>query len=165
MEFLIPRKLYLSFMKSQNEWFNEYAESHQNKINQKIHYICVPAIFFSIVGMVMTIPSDMIINVTSINNPVFGNWAAVLLLVLMLFYIKLSFKTFVLMAVFSVISLYGNSYLSTIAPLLLTSITLFVVAWIGQFYGHKVEGKKPSFFKDLQFLLIGPVWVFEKMSR
>ena len=40
-------------------------------------------------------------------------------------------------------------------------IGLFVLAWIGQFYGHKIEGKKPSFFKDLQFLLIGPVWCMD----
>jgi uncharacterized membrane protein YGL010W len=152
-------------MKSQNEWFSEYADSHQNQTNQKIHYICVPAIFFSIVGMIMAIPSSMITNITSINNPVIGNWAAIILAILMLFYIKLSFKTFLLMAVFSIVSLYGNYYLSTVAPLLLTSIIIFIVAWIGQFYGHKIEGKKPSFFKDLQFLLIGPAWVFEKMSR
>jgi uncharacterized membrane protein YGL010W len=40
-------------------------------------------------------------------------------------------------------------------------IGVFILAWIGQFYGHKVEGKKPSFFKDLQFLLIGPVWCMD----
>ena len=152
-------------MKSQNEWFSEYAESHQNETNQKIHYICVPAIFFSIVGLLMTIPSDMITAIIGIHNPILGNWAALILVLLMVFYLQLSFKTFLLMAVFAVFSLYGNYYLSTVAPLLLTSILLFVVAWIGQFYGHKIEGKKPSFFKDLQFLLIGPAWVFEKMSR
>lgn len=36
---------------------------------------------------------------------------------------------------------------------------IFVVAWIAQFYGHHVEGKKPSFFADLQFLMIGPLWL------
>jgi uncharacterized membrane protein YGL010W len=45
------------------------------------------------------------------------------------------------------------------SPLWMVSIIIFAVAWIGQFYGHKVEGKKPSFFKDLQFLLIGPAWL------
>jgi uncharacterized membrane protein YGL010W len=45
------------------------------------------------------------------------------------------------------------------------SFAIFVVAWIGQFYGHKVEGMKPSFIKDLQFLLIGPLWVIEKIVR
>jgi uncharacterized membrane protein YGL010W len=44
-------------------------------------------------------------------------------------------------------------------PLWLLSIIIFSVAWVGQFYGHKVEGKKPSFVKDVQFLLIGPAWL------
>ena len=46
-----------------------------------------------------------------------------------------------------------------------TSIAVFVLAWIGQFYGHKIEGKKPSFFEDLAFLLIGPLWVVEAFLR
>jgi uncharacterized membrane protein YGL010W len=39
------------------------------------------------------------------------------------------------------------------------------LAWIGQFYGHKIEGKKPSFLKDLEFLLIGPLWVIQKVGK
>jgi uncharacterized membrane protein YGL010W len=35
------------------------------------------------------------------------------------------------------------------------SVGLFVAAWIAQFWGHNVEGKKPSFIKDVQFLMIG----------
>ena len=38
-------------------------------------------------------------------------------------------------------------------------VAVFTLSWIGQFYGHKIEGKKPSFLKDLQFLLIGPIWL------
>lgn len=152
-------------MKAQEIWFEEYAESHQNELNQKIHYICVPAIFFSIVGMVMSIPNDFITSNLGITSPVFGNWAAVTLALLMIFYARLSMKTLILMALFSLVCLYGNYYLSTIAPLFWTSLGIFIVAWIGQFYGHKVEGKKPSFLKDIQFLLIGPAWVFEKMTR
>jgi uncharacterized membrane protein YGL010W len=38
-------------------------------------------------------------------------------------------------------------------------LVLFVLAWIGQFVGHKIEGKKPSFFQDVVFLLIGPAWL------
>jgi uncharacterized membrane protein YGL010W len=54
---------------------------------------------------------------------------------------------------------------SQIAPLWLVSAIVFVVAWIGQFYGHKVEGKKPSFLKDIQFLLIGPAWLLHFIYR
>jgi uncharacterized membrane protein YGL010W len=45
------------------------------------------------------------------------------------------------------------------ARLWLVSIIIFVSAWIGQFIGHKIEGQKPSFMDDLQFLLIGPAWL------
>ena len=152
-------------MKSQQQWFDEYAESHQNATNQRIHYICVPIIFFSIVGLFMSIPSQFLIDVTGWENPVYANWALVALILPMIFYIQLSLKTFILMVVFSLISLYGNSYLSQVAPLFWTSLGIFVIAWIGQFYGHKIEGKKPSFLKDIQFLLIGPAWVFEKLTR
>ena len=152
-------------MKTQQQWFDEYAVSHQNKTNQLIHFICVPAIFFSIVGLIMSIPSQSISNLLNINNPFLENWAAFVLLVLLFFYLKLSFSTFVKMLTFSIVCLMGNYFLSTFLPLFYTSLTIFVIAWIGQFYGHKLEGKKPSFFKDLQFLLIGPAWVFEKLSK
>ena len=39
------------------------------------------------------------------------------------------------------------------------SLSIFIIAWIGQFIGHKIEGMKPSFLKDIQFLLIGPAWL------
>lgn len=152
-------------MKTLQQWFDEYAISHQNKTNQAIHFICVPAIFFSIVGLLMSIPSTIITNITSSNNMIFANWAAPLLLFVLLFYLSLSFSTFLRMALFSFICLVGNYYLAQVLPLFYTSIVIFVFAWIGQFYGHKLEGKKPSFFKDLQFLLIGPAWVFKKLNE
>ncbi len=152
-------------MKSLHQWFDEYAESHQNKSNQSIHFVCVPLIFFSIVGMLMSIPSGTLLKILKLNNPVFENWATVALILSMVFYIRLSFTTFVKMFLFSVICLIGNYYLSTILPLFYISFTIFAISWFGQFYGHKLEGKKPSFFKDLQFLLIGPAWVFEKLTK
>ena len=113
----------------------------------------------------MSIPSQSISNLLNIKNPFLENWAAFVLLLLLFFYLKLSFSTFVKMLTFSIVCLMGNYFLSTFLPLFYTSLTIFVIAWIGQFYGHKLEGKKPSFFKDLQFLLIGPAWVFEKLSK
>ena len=66
-------------------------------------------------------------------------------------------------AILSAICLVLNFYIGQIFPLWIFSIGVFVIAWIGQFYGHKIEGKKPSFLKDLQFLLIGPAWVVENI--
>jgi len=45
------------------------------------------------------------------------------------------------------------------------SVAIFVIAWIGQFIGHKIEGKKPSFFDDLRFLLVGPIFVLGFLYR
>lgn len=152
-------------MKTLHDWFNDYSESHQNKTNQLIHYICVPAIFFSIVGMLLSIPIDRNLVFKIFDNPIIENWATLALFFAMIFYYKLSFKTFLKMLIFSIFCLVTNYYLAFIIPLFYTSLTIFVIAWIGQFYGHKIEGKKPSFFKDVQFLLIGPAWVFEKRKK
>lgn len=151
-------------MKTLNQWFDEYAVSHQNETNQLIHYICVPAIFFSIVGMFMSIPATFISNTLNLNNPFIENWATIVLILLLLFYLRLSFSMFVKMLLFSILCIIGNYYLGQNLPLFYSSLVIFVAAWIGQFYGHKIEGKKPSFLKDLQFLLIGPAWVIKKTT-
>lgn len=151
-------------MRTLNQWFDEYAESHQHESNQKIHYICVPAIFFSIVGMLMSIPSHFLTETLGFENAIIQNWATLALLFVSVFYLRLSFSMFIKILIFSIICLVGNYYLSQYLPLFYTSLSIFVIAWIGQFYGHKLEGKKPSFFKDLQFLLIGPAWVIHKLT-
>jgi uncharacterized membrane protein YGL010W len=65
------------------------------------------------------------------------------------------------MLLFSALCLGLANYLALTFPGMLAYISLavFVVAWIVQFYGHKIEGKKPSFLKDVQFLMIGPAWL------
>jgi uncharacterized membrane protein YGL010W len=150
-------------MKSLQNWFAEYAVSHQNSKNQLIHFICVPIIYFSIIGMLLSIGSEFLTQIVPLKNDLLVNWAVVFLIPVLLFYLSLSIKTFVQMLLFSIIVLLSNYYLSKYVNIFYFNLTLFIVAWIGQFYGHKIEGKKPSFFKDVQFLLIGPAWVFKKM--
>lgn len=150
-------------MKTLQQWFDEYGESHKNPVNKAIHYICVPTIFFSIVGLLMSIPSDFIKSVTSLNLPIIENWATVVFVFVLLFYIQLCMKMALKIAIFAFLCLVLNFYISQYVSLWLFSLTIFSIAWIGQFYGHNVEGKKPSFLKDLQFLLIGPAWVAENL--
>ena len=151
-------------MKSLDNWYAEYAENHQNSLNQKIHFFCVPLIYFSIVGLFMSIPNHVLTEFTGNNDLLLNNWALVALILPMIFYLRLSVQVFVRMLLFSLMCIVGNYLLSEQLPLLWTSMGVFIFAWIGQFYGHHVEGKKPSFLKDLQFLLIGPAWVFEKVQ-
>jgi len=150
-------------MRTLQQWFDEYAVSHQNETNILIHYVCVPAIFFSLVGVIMSISAGSLQQLLGFENHMIVNWASVMLILYLLFYLRLSFSMFLKMLVFSVACIVGNHYLGQYLPLFYTSIAIFVIAWIGQFYGHKIEGAKPSFLKDIQFLLIGPAWVVKKM--
>jgi len=127
--------------RSLEAWLADYAISHQNGINKKIHWLCVPTIFVSILGMGMSL----------------SVWFTLVLSALvLLFYIKLSTPLFLAMGIFMLICL---SVLALMPLGFKFWAGVFVIAWIGQFIGHKIEGKKPSFFEDLQFLLIGPAWV------
>ncbi|MBM3168985.1 MAG: DUF962 domain-containing protein [Algoriphagus sp.] len=138
----------------------EYGESHQNKTNKLIHWFCVPAIFFSVVGLVYSIPSSYLQTwIPALGN--FANWATLTLVLVLLYYVSISAPLSLGMLLFSSFCLALANYLTLIFPgkLPLISLGIFVLAWIVQFYGHKIEGKKPSFLKDVQFLLIGPAWL------
>lgn len=136
----------------------EYAESHQNKTNKLIHWVCVPSIFFSIFGMIRCLPFPNALQEFSS----YINWASLVLILVLFYYLTLSFKLFVGFLFWALFVLFANEFIFVQlgnSGLLLFSIGVFVIAWIGQFIGHGIEGKKPSFFKDLQFLLIGPAWL------
>lgn len=152
-------------MKTAQEWFDEYAISHQNETNQLVHYICVPVIFFSVIGLLMSIPNTFLERTFGLYNPFIENWATVVGIIISFFYLRLGFWYFIEMLFVMLLCIIGNYWLSNNTNLLYASITIFVLGWIGQFWGHKIEGIKPSFIKDLQFLLIGPLWVIQKLGN
>lgn len=146
-------------MRKIDQLLSEYGESHQNATNKAIHWICVPLIFFSVVGMMASIPSGIVQNFLGEGNP-YANWATVMLVVTLAYYLTLSIPLAVGMMLFGALCLFiAQGIAGTGIPLWAASLGIFVAAWIGQFYGHEVEGKKPSFLKDLQFLMIGPAWL------
>lgn len=148
-------------MKTMQDWLDAYAVSHQNKTNKAIHFICVPLIVFSVVGLFMSIPNDLLKQLSGLSSDLFANWAVVTLVPIMFFYLRLSVKMGILILAFLSLCIFGNAQVDAYFPLWQSSLAIFVVAWIGQFYGHKLEGQKPSFFDDLKFLLIGPAWILD----
>lgn len=143
-------------MRTIHQWLGEYGESHQNETNKAIHWICVPTIFLTIVGLLYGIKLPV-----QISNTIQLNVAMVMIVIISFYYLLLSKTIWIGMLLFGIFCLWLSYLAETFLPipLSLLSVLLFIVAWIGQFYGHKVEGKKPSFLKDLQFLLIGPMWL------
>src|SRR6185436_4035203 len=146
-------------MRKIDQLLSEYGESHQNHTNKTIHWICVPLIFFSVIGLIASIPSGLVQEVLGRGNP-YANWATVALVLAIAYYVTLSIPLTIGMMLFALLCLFGARVIAGSGiPLWAASLAIFVAAWIGQFYGHKVEGKKPSFFKDIQFLMIGPAWL------
>ncbi len=143
-------------MKTAEMWLAEYGESHQNPTNKRFHWICVPAIMLSLLALL-----------SLVRTPLPGIDAAVVLVVgATAYYAVLSIPLAVGMAVIGGLMLAVIPVLDAMpGPLWLTALAIFAAAWVGQFIGHKIEGKKPSFFQDIQFLLIGPMWLLSHMYR
>jgi len=145
-------------MKSADQWFQLYGESHKNPLNKSIHWICIPLIVLSLLGLLASIPL-----------PLGANWLNPATLILAFgigFYALMSLRLALGMLIVS-----SGLYAAALAlevlpwPLWLSSLVIFVLAWVGQFIGHEIEGKKPSFFQDLHFLLIGPLWLLGFVYR
>ena len=127
----------------------QYADSHRDHRNEVIHFVCVPAIVWSLLGMLWALHPLVALLVAAAAQ---------------LYYFRLSMPLAVGMLLMSLLFLATLVALpaSWVLPL---AVTVFVVAWIGQFVGHRIEGKKPSFFDDLRFLLIGPLFVLGFLYR
>ncbi len=149
-------------MRTATDWFDKYAESHQNKTNKAIHWICIPLILLVSVGLVQSIPHPF---GGGAANPL--NWASVTFgLCVVFFYARLSWTIGAGMAAVGAACVAINASIAGAGlPLVTICVSVFVGAWVFQFVGHKIEGKKPSFFEDLQFLLVGPAWLLQFVYR
>ena len=131
----------------------QYNESHQNKTNVLIHAIAVPSIYFVTLGLIWAIPMPDLIadfNVT---------WAHIIAIPILFYYFKLSGPIGAAMTLLSIACFGGINLIAYYGvSVWLFCLSLFIVMWVLQFIGHKIEGKKPSFLEDLQFLLVGPAW-------
>ena len=144
-----------------DRWLGNYSEDHRHPSNVAMHHVCVPLIVWSLVAALWAIPVP-----PSIGRP--GLWAALALVGAFGFYLRLSrplaYATLAGFVVLFAITELLHRLLGSIG-LLWTAAAVFAVAWVGQFIGHHVEGKRPSLFTDLVYLLIGPIWLVAKTLR
>ncbi len=147
-------------MRAIDRLLEEYGSSHRNHVNKAIHWVCVPLIFFSVVGFLYCV------NLPFRLMGATPNLAMIALLALTVYYMRLSPTLWFGMLIFALLCLVVcRLVVMAHLSLWLVCLIIFAGAWIGQFYGHHVEGKKPSFLKDLQFLLIGPAWLMSFIYR
>ena len=126
-----------------------YSESHVHPVNEAIHCLCVPAIVLALLGLLWSL------------HPLLP---ALMALASLGYYLWLS-RPFAWGMVLMTAAMLVVLALIPDALRFKVSLTVFVLAWIGQFIGHRIEGKKPSFFDDLRYLLIGPLFVLAVLYR
>lgn len=149
-------------MRTMHQWLDEYGASHRNATNEIIHWICVPTIALTVVGFLWSIPVPAGFAALS----PWLNWATIGVALWIAYYFVLSPSLGIGATLCLVAMLFAVRWLDTLPwPLWATSLVIFVLAWIGQFIGHQIEGTRPSFFKDVQFLLIGPIWLVSHVYR
>ena len=149
-------------MRAVADWLAEYGTSHAHPANKALHWICVPLIVLAVLGLLWSLP----VPAALAHAAPWLNWATLAMLAGLAYYAALSPRLalgMLLPLALAVLALQRLAELAT--PLWQTCLAVFVVAWIGQFIGHAIEGRRPSFFKDLQFLLIGPLWLLSFAYR
>lgn len=144
-----------------DRWLGNYSEDHRNPTNILIHWICVPLILWAVIALLWVIPVPAVLGRA-------GLWAGVAMFFALSFYLRLSRPLgFAMLAAFVVFGVITQALYDTIGAgnLLWLAVAVFVAAWIAQFIGHKIEGKRPSFLTDLAYLMIGPAWLVAKIMR
>lgn len=142
-------------------WLGNYADDHRNATNVIIHWICVPLILWCVIALLWTVPVP-----AWLGRP--GFVAGVGMFVALNFYLRLSRTLGLAMfALFVVLGLTTEALYRALGPVDLRWLAggVFVLAWIAQFAGHVLEGRRPSFLTDLMYLLIGPAWIVAKLLR
>jgi uncharacterized membrane protein YGL010W len=146
-----------------DRWFASYSGDHRNPVNQRIHVIAVPAIVWSVIALLWCVPAP-----GTWFRP--GIWAALAMFLAWMFYFRASRRLgYGMLAVFVLMAWATRLLHDALGTrqLFLVALAVFVVAWIAQFVGHSklYEGRRPSFYTDLRYLLIGPAWVLAKLYR
>jgi len=135
-------------MRKVDELFARYGESHRHPTNEAIHWICVPLITWSVLAALWA--ASPVVAYVGIGLAV-------------AFYAWLSVRIAVGMLALFALMLYPLTLLGSKA--FIVAVAVFVLAWIGQFIGHAIEGRKPSFLEDVKFLLVGPAWLLHFIYR
>jgi uncharacterized membrane protein YGL010W len=142
--------------------FDQYGESHRHPVNKLIHWICVPLIIFSLLGLVWSVPFPHLDFLGRYNG--FLNWASFLIAFSGYYYYRLSpvlsyMMILIVFAMALVVVQLEKWALAGGPAIWMVCGVIFIIAWAAQFIGHKIEGKKPSFLQDVKFLLIPPIWL------
>ncbi|MBS1959565.1 MAG: DUF962 domain-containing protein [Bdellovibrionales bacterium] len=133
-------------------YFKDYEQYHRTKGNKMTHLIGVPLVMFSLLGLL-----SYVVLWTPAPESLFRiDLGALLSLWGCVFAFKVDKKLAIPFTLYTIFNYLIARHLTI--PVL---VTLQVIAWIFQLWGHYVyEKKSPAFLTTLEHLFIGPLWIF-----
>jgi uncharacterized membrane protein YGL010W len=143
-------------MSNADPWLKRYERDHTHAVNRALHWMCIPVFVASVVGLLWSVPVPGVLRDAS---PVL-NWGTFFLMAAVVYYFILSITLAVGLLPFVMCVAVAVAWLDTLSPpLWLVSATAFALAGAGLLAGHAFEDKRVSLFSDLNFLMIGPLWI------
>jgi uncharacterized membrane protein YGL010W len=144
--------------------FAEYEANRQHPSNRLIHWVCIPMILFSILGLAWSVPFPHLDFLGKYNG--FLNWASFLIAFAGYYYYRLSpvlsYMMLLLVFALSLIVVQFEKWELAGGPALwLVCTVVLLIAVTGLLIGQKIEGRRSSFLRNVKFVLIGPVWLLE----
>lgn len=147
-------------MKSLQEQMATYAAYHRNGSNKAIHFVFVPLIVWSVMGLLGLIPGVLV-------GGVVVTLAHVLTLAVLAYYLRLDFPLGIAMVLFFTVLLVsaleldlrlGGTALSFFGA-------VFVLSWAAQLVGHRFfEGRKPALADDLFQVFVSPIFIMAEWA-
>jgi uncharacterized membrane protein YGL010W len=143
--------------------FVDYAQYHQTSGNQLTHIFGIPLIAIAVLGWLSSvwIVSPQFLQTAGVPLSLL-HWdlAVAAIIAVTIRYATLDWR---LGLPFSLV-LYGLYWIGRALPNS-ACWAFFVGGWVLQFIGHWVfEKKSPAFTKNIEHLLIGPIWIFAKLT-
>ncbi|MFC0516309.1 Mpo1-like protein [Mucilaginibacter angelicae] len=149
-----------------DRYFREYEEAHQEKVNQVIHYICIPTLAFSVFGLIWSIPFPHLAFLGVYNG--YFNWASFVIAIAIYFYLKLSpiisyFILFILLG-FSYGIMELVSWQQAGGPAMwLLCISVFIPSLSALLIGNIREPQYATKGLNIKSLIIAPAYLLNQL--
>jgi uncharacterized membrane protein YGL010W len=151
-----------SRMNTADSWLAAYEAERIHPATKALRWICVPVIVLGFVGLLWSLPVPRAFQ----QSPAVLNWGTLFLMAAMVYYFIMSISLGIGMLPFVIGVIVGVAWLDSLrTPLWALAGALFSLGWLGQLAGDWIQGRKPAFFKELMFLMIGPIWLLASVYR
>jgi len=147
--------------RSRQDWLDSYGAGHRHRLNRLLHGACVPAIAWSAIALLWTLPVP-----PTLLRP--GAWAVMAMVLAFHGYWKRARAlALALLLAFAALGLATQALYAGLGAhrLALLAGAVLALAWLGQSIGHRLEGRRPGFFADLACLPVGPAWLMAGLLR